>query len=262
MRVALACYSFLCLLAAAPAFADHPRLEQARERFRAADLPGALESLSAAEQASDLSREDLLAVLELRTLIQLALGRSEPAEETLRQIASVDPGHRFGPEAPPDVVERFSAIVASQRGPVGVAVDRRETADGVVLAPSATNDPEGMVRAARVHARVDGGAWERAENAPLTVGAPAGSRVEWYAVAVGPGGAAVATQGSAESPMSFRLGSDPLAPPDDDDGGPSGWVWFGVGAGAVAVAAVVTVLVVGASSGEPNTVVDGPSGWP
>lgn len=239
----------------------HPLVDEARERFRSADFPGALQTLDRAEGAGDLDRDDVLSLFELRALVHAALGQDAEAEEALRALASISPSHRFGREVPPDVVQRFRRLSDALPGPVSVEVGRSVANGRVRLEPRASNDVLDLLRHVRVHARVEGGAWQEAADRPLTVGAEGGQRVEWYAVGVGPGGAPIGGIGSPESPMTFTVGRDPLAPADDS-GSAGPWLWVGLGVGAAAIAVAVTVLVVGASSGEPDTVVDGPHGFP
>lgn len=236
--------------------AAHPRIDAARERFQSADFPGAIEALDAAEQATDLDREGVVALYELRAVIHMALRHREEADQALRALASLSPSHSFAPEVPPDVVDRFRILRDTVPGRVAIEVARRATTDGLMLAPRALDDPLTLIRSTRVHARVDGGEWRTAEDAPLEVGATDGQVVEWHAEGIGPGGAVIATVASERAPMRFTVGDDPLG-----DRGTGPWLWIGLGAGAVAIAVALAVIL-SASSGDPDTRVDGPTGFP
>src|SRR5690242_15135438 len=85
----------------------HPRLDDARARFDRADLRGALTALGRAEQASDLTRADVITLLEMRALVRFTLGDTGAMEEDLLRLASIDPDHRFGDDIPPDLSEAF-----------------------------------------------------------------------------------------------------------------------------------------------------------
>ena len=236
--------------------AAHPLIDQARDRFRSADFPGAIEALDAADRATDLDRDDAVELYELRAVIHMALRQRDEADRALRALASLSPSHSFAREAPPDVVDRFRILRETVPGRVAIEVARRETTNGLLLTPRALDDPLGLIRRTRVHARVDAGDWQTSDDRALAVDASDGQTVEWYAEGIGPGGAVIATVASESAPMRFSAGEDPLG-----DGGTSAWIWVGLGVGAVAIAVAVAVIL-SATSGDPDTRVEGPIGFP
>lgn len=82
----------------------------------------------------------------------------------------------------------------------------------------------------------------------LRVHAPRNSKVAYYAVAVGPGGAPVAMLGTSKAPLHFSVGvADAIFPPhpaNTSDSSVHPVVWMGIGAVAGALITVSVVLIV------------------
>lgn len=253
-RVAWGVAAMLAVVALPAEAWAHPILDRARQRYYEADFAGALEQLARAERADDLTRTDALALLGLRALVHLGMENQQAFESDLARLVAIDPSHRFGDEAPPEAAEALDRARSSSPGPLAVRVVVDPQASGVSLAPDLQNDVGSMVREVRVHGRAAGETrFERATDGVLVIQGDASGAVEYYAEAVGPGGAIIATAGSESSPLRWapRDGSA-VAPDPGEGGGPGAWVWILGGVGVVAVAAVV-VLVATSSSGDPST---------
>ena len=128
----------------------------------------------------------------------------------------------------------------------------------VVIEAEARNQPAGLIRAVRIIALTESDEPPLvSEDGPLRVPAVPGATVRYRAELVSLGGAVVATAGSESAPRTLtvpigastlpagREGADAavLSPNEEDDDGPSPWIFIGVGA-AVLVAAGIILLAV------------------
>jgi hypothetical protein len=249
-----------CLLVAAGARAEHPRVVEGQRLYGQADFAGALRAFAAAESSEDLSRGDLIALLEGRALVHFALDAREEATADLTALASVDPAHEFSGETPPEVRNEFASARRRTGGErVRVRIETEQSAGGVSLRAAVAGDVARLVREVVITARAGSGEWESGAGGILRVDAPRGTRVEYYAVAEGPGGAPVATLGTQSAPQAMVMGGTaPLGVGrdgdlDDRDGGGAAWLWIGVAAGVVVVAAVVTALLITSSAESDQT---------
>lgn len=244
------CFFALCFFVSsfslAAAAQEHALIAEARNQYEEGEVEQALETVSRAEHTSDLSRENLLSLLELRILILRARGDDEQVSQELQRLASIAPDRAPADEFPPALRERLAGVRATLPGGLSVQARANATATGVEVTAEARNDVASVVREVRVYARAPDSAWSDGLDrldVPVTSG-----RVDYYAVAVGPGGAPVAEHGSAEEPRVFLF-------PELRANGSSGeavspWVWVGITAGAAAVVAAVVVVVVLATSSD------------
>jgi len=242
-RAWIACLALLSV--ALPAAAQqHSLLGEARQHYEQGAVETALETLSRAEHASDLSLGDLLVLLELRILAARSMGDEEVVTRELRRLASIAPGRPPSSEFPPVLRERLADVRSRLPGALSLHAQARATATGIAVTAEVRNDPESVVREVMVFARAPGGPYSDGVDLvelPVTRG-----RVDYYALAVGPGGAVVAAHGSAEEPRTF-LFPELAASTEPDDPGVSPWVWVGIGGGVLVAAAatVVAVLLLG-----------------
>jgi hypothetical protein len=162
-------------------------VDDARRLVDEADFAAAERAFATAEAASDLSRADLVALLEGRSLLHHALADGAALEADLARLAALDPGHTFGPRMPPEIADAFLRVRTRSAGALRVDVQMRPVPGGPALSATTANDPGGLVRALEVHARVAGGPWRTAPDELVLTGAP-GAGVELWAVARGPGG--------------------------------------------------------------------------
>jgi hypothetical protein len=250
------------LLSASVAHA-HPILEEAQRHFEEADFEAALEAYGRAEQAADLSRDDLIQLYVRRALIHHTLGNTADLEADLMRLATLEPQYDFGRQAPPVVVEAFERMRERTTGQLSVRIDATTQPGGVRLEARVSNDTAAIVQEVRLGARAPGNAWTLRSNAALEMPAPSDSTLEIFAEAIGPGGAIVASDGTSAEPVTSivrdlptrhqtteREGPEIVTPPPSDEGVP---VWpFILGAGVLA-AAGAAVLIILLTSGNENT---------
>ncbi len=164
-------------------------LGSARDAYDDARFEDAREAVDTLLAARRLEWEVVVAALELRALAVFALQDSAALEQTLRQLAVLEPHRTLPPETPPAVRERWDALRAIVE-PFDARFElRRDGGDvvGLVIA----NDLEGLVRSYRV--RLSGGG-ERVEDEGLRVQMTTlrGGSFELTAAAIGPGGIVLA----------------------------------------------------------------------
>ena len=242
--------------------AAHPAVDAVAERLRQADIAGAREAIDAAEEASDLTRADLVVLLEQSAVVHHALSETELMEQALRRLALLEPSHVFSETVPPSVRERFASI---ERPPTGarLVVAARIVPTGVVIDAALAGPDHGLARGIVVSTRVADGPFVDHDGPRVELDAAPGTRIAYYVTVVGLGGAPVFTEGTREAPTTVVAGPEraPLtapAPPaerrailderrptsTDDESGTWGW-WVAGGvllAGAVAIAVVLLVV--------------------
>jgi hypothetical protein len=223
-----------------------PDVSEARQAAFAGNFDQARAGLDGAVARDDLTRDDLIAVFEASVFIDFATGDPAAMRTSLEGIAALDPSHSFDANYfPNDVTDVFDEIVRERTGRLTV------TAEAVVLASgefevrgSAENDPGGLTRDVRVYGRGAGGEW--ASDARSVRVDPEGAESgEYYAEAIGPGGAVVAQDGSQGAPLSLDLALGA----NSSDGGVPVWVWVAGAAGLAAIAVIVIIAVVASSGG-------------
>jgi hypothetical protein len=220
----------------------HPAVREGRKRYEQADLEGALQSFERALRSGELSRRDLKAVYEGRVLVHLAQMRRPAIQKQLQNLALIDPEHEFGPEVPPDVVREFRRTVERLPGPIALQVHTEAVPGQVTLRPKVRHDRASLVKRTEVRARTKGGQWRRAVEGPLSMPVLSEGVVQYYAVAVGPGGARLAHVGTREQPRETRVAAPRTSSAGTDSGGARRpWLYGGLAAGAAAVAAAVVV---------------------
>jgi len=223
----------------------HPVLDEAQERFQQADFEGALELFAQAEAGDDLSRDDLVQLYLRRALVHHAMGNDEDLQLDLIRLATLDPEMELGRQVPPNLRQAFERAAADVRAPVSVQVDATPVSDAVRLSARVQDDRAALVREVRLSARGDGD-WQSAVNDELVLTAGSDGRLLYWAEAVGPGGAVVASAGSRDEPRVLEPdarqtagGGEPEEP--EPDGGGVPWWPFVVG-GVVAAAGAVALI--------------------
>ena len=257
--------------------AAHPLIDQAQERFDAADFEGALAKFAAAENADDLDRDDLIELYRRRAMVHHTLGNEVDLEQDLLRLATLEPGFEFDAATPPIVQNVFRQAARNLAGPLTIRVIATAGPGVVRISARVDNDLGALVQSIRIGARTAGGAFRNAENEALNLPTTSDSMIDYYAIAVGPGGAIVANSGSRESPVRSSVdelvrgatddtatgndqilddGNGPHRDPDEDAGGIGPWP-FVIG-GAVAVAGGVALAILLAGQGSTNTVLSPP----
>jgi len=248
--------------------AAHPLVDEGRRRFEQADFEGALDAFARAESATDLTRDDVIDLLEARALVHLGMGSPEAMRADLSRLVTIAPDHEWDARVAPDVRAAFLEIRGRSPGPLRLVAHAEAVAGGVSVRAEVVHDRASLVRRVQVSARRAGRAWTRVSDAPLVLPSVAGELVEYYAEAIGPGGAVLATAGTSGAPlhaatraraseeqgaMSAGATSPSTSARDSDGGGLSPWIWIGIGAAVVAAGVLVALLVTGAIGGDPDT---------
>ncbi len=231
--------------------AAHALVDEGRRLYEEeADFVAALDVLGRAAAGDDLVVDDVVSLFETRALVYLAMGRQDDMRADLRRLAAIRTDHALPSGAPPDVVAAFAEIRATSAGPPRLSASTEASALGVTVSVRVDDDALDLVREVRITGRVAGGEWEHATGAPLFVATPSGGVVEYYAEAIGPGGAVIARTGEPSAP----LRAAPVVAAAATGGGEPTWPWVvgGVGA-ALVVAVVVTVVVLTAGGGQSGT---------
>jgi hypothetical protein len=238
-----------------PARAAHPNIDAAREAYEATRFEQALELLTALERGDELSRGDLIELYTLRSLVHYAAGQREDMQSDLTALASLDPSRILPTTYPPDFREAMEAA----RGRVGegvslrVDVDRRE--DDALLTAVPVGDVASLGRSIRLRVRSDSDFDYRVMEGRAEVRFGESGRVFAWAELVGPGGAVIATRGSADAPIVVERETPGRAGEEGRSVLSSPWFWTIVG--VVLVAAGVGIAIGVASSGETQTQLSG-----
>jgi hypothetical protein len=242
----------------APA-AAHPIIDEGVRHYENADFPRALAAFARAEQSDALTREDVVELLVRRSLVHFGMNAEPAMREDLRRLATLEPNHVLGAEIPPAVRAAFESVRRGLDGRLSIRVEAGRIPDGMRVSAEVTGDPTGLVRTVRVGARSAGGEWTERDANSVDVPVADGSTVEYYAEAVGPGGAVLAAEGSRGAPRTAGAGGliadgggggGGLVDDGGDDGGGVP-IWVFIGAGVVAVAAVVVIILL-ATGGESD----------
>ncbi len=259
--------SFLAVLALlvllpGQAFA-HPLIEEARNAYNSAHHEHGLELLDQAEAGTDLSREDLEELLLLRAMLHRAEHHMDLAEVDLFRLAALDPSRQLGREVHPTLRRLFETVRERVPRPLRLDATAQRNGETVDVRVVVTDDAAGLTQGFRVHGRSDSSRWLDTTDATLTIPVAPNEGAEYWAEAIGPGGAVIASVGTATNPERVEasgVSADTVATGPDltvsDDstttgpatggggGGIPDWVWIVGGVGlAVIVAAIVTVVV-------------------
>ncbi|MDQ3035559.1 MAG: hypothetical protein M3Y87_24345 [Myxococcota bacterium] len=232
----------------------HPLVDEGRRHYEEAEFARALDALGRAEAASDLEVDDVVMLFETRALVHLATGDEDAMRADLRRLVAIAPTHAPGRDAPPDVMRAIQQIRAERHGLLRVLPSTEAAAAGITIAVRVENDWADVVREVRTSGRVQGATdWQQVRDASLLVTTAAGDVVEYYAEAIGPGGAVLARSGSDDDPLRVA-GSDA---PVQAGGEAEVWPWI-VGGALVALAAgaIVTAVVLTSDSGTVSTQVE------
>ncbi|MCA9607689.1 MAG: hypothetical protein KC619_18905 [Myxococcales bacterium] len=250
MRATTSALVALLLLGTAATAAAQDLLERGREQLESADFSGAVETLSAGEQADrGLDRDGLATLYLLRAQAHLALEHAAEMEADVGRLVRLDPDHSLDAAVRPEIRQAFDRLRAADSAPLRVEVTPTVEAGGVRLEAAVHGDPSSLTRRLRVYGRVQGGAWVEGTDAVLVPLATSGT-VEHYAVAIGPGGATLATEGSADHPRTFVSRGIPAdaVDPDPSDGGDDVVPWVVAGVAIAAGIAIVIAIVIATTS--------------
>ncbi|RLB56144.1 MAG: hypothetical protein DRJ42_04240 [Deltaproteobacteria bacterium] len=249
-------------------------VSEGRRFVQEARFDEAMEAFERAAESTDLGWEDVIALLEGQAMVHHARGDDAAFERAAAAIASIAPAYAPAREVPPRLSRRLRAATDGGAQLALVATAER-SGDSLVVGAELSNDPGRVVNRVVISAEV--GANELADHLGPRVSIPArpSEGVRWYAQAIGPGGAVVASFGSADSPNVVpaealpvptvvepaSVESDVGEPTQDavgitgsgveesDDGGLPLWPFI---VGGVVLAAVIVAVVVFVFTSDPE----------
>jgi hypothetical protein len=250
------CALVACLTPVASAQdADAPSLARAGALIEDADFESAREVLRTLAAGEGFSESDVLVWLELSMLVEFAIGGTPPEPE-LGALLALDPDRQLGEAVPPDLRDALDALRARPHPPLEIAVEATSTAGRYRLRAVVSNDGASIVREPRVFARPAGErSWRASEDGALAI-ETAAAELAYYAEAIGPGGAVVARQGSADAPLVLRSQArapevEPVVPEDDGDFPVAAVAIVSAGTAVAIGVAVVLALVLPVSPSSP-----------
>ncbi len=239
------------------------QVAEGRRQLEAASFTRAIRAFDRAERGAHLTRDDLVAIYEGRAMARWATGAERQAQRDLAALAELDPQHAFPPEAPPELGEAFAE--GAREGGLAIELSFADETGATTMSVDVHRDGMGLVHSLRTHVRVADGEWSDSDASSLHLDVPEHASVEAWVEAIGPGGAIVATSGSADAPIVH--GGRPVpelevptpAPaatslfvrdtPNDSHDESGLWIGLGVGIGAAVLVAVIVGIAVGVSSG-------------
>ena len=243
----------VAVVMAAPAIASaQSELDEAQQLFEEANFETALAVLETAEQGSGLDRDGVIRLLLLRALVHHALGNRRALDESLRALATIAPDFPMDSSYPPAVSGRFEVVRAQTAEPLALSVETSAVSGGYEISASVVGDTGRLIREIQIATRIPEGEWLINEGSTARIPVAEGTVVDYYVSAIGPGGAVLLNEGSADEPRhlghaSTRAPSDleqsletPVEPPQRRI---SPWVWVGTGAAVAVVTAVVLAAV-------------------
>lgn len=255
---ATARFALAALLTTAPVSAQ---VDEGRRALANAEFERAIRAFDAAERGP-LDRAGYIALLEGRALAAWANGDADRARADLSALAAIDPTHVLSPEAPPDLTELFAERAAARTGPIEARVDFEDESGAIDV--TIRNDDLGLVSRVRAHVRAPNGEWSITEHDPRGASVPVASRhgrAEAWVELLGPGGAVLATAGSAATPLVWVVAvrSTSVSTGETEEADDTAlWIGLGVVGAAVVVGAVMAIAVVASTQGSPGTQPDAP----
>lgn len=198
VAAALVCLVLVCLV---PGLARaHPTVDEARRAYESAQHARSLELLEEAEAGTGLTREDLAELLLLRAMVHRAQRQMDLAEVDLLRLANLDPQRQLGRTVHPTLRRLFETVRERVPGPVRLEVAADRMGGMVRLRVSVNDDVAALTQAFRLYGRPAGGAWRDTDASTLEVSVRPSQAVEYYAEAIGPGGAVIANHGTRGEP--------------------------------------------------------------
>jgi hypothetical protein len=237
--------SLAALFVPIAARAQAPSVAHGATLYAEADFEGAIVELERALADQTLSAEDVELALDRIAAAQLALG-SSGLDRTLGRLALVAPEHRFGPDVPQALSDRFGRLAPSVAS-ISLSLETEALPSGRERIRAIT--AADSLRAVRVIELRCGDALDTGRSAELEVSSGAACE----AVARGPGGLPLArarreahVDGQHDTTSSTGSGDDAL------------WIGLGIGGGVLVLTAIFVGVGFAASSGGQSITVVGP----
>ena len=246
----------LCVsVSAAPAKAADAELEQARALLASGDAAGALGVIAHIESRLDLPAGELLTLLVTRALAHAALSDAVALSADARMLVSIAPTWQAAADAPEALRAAVDEARIEHLSPPQLDVDTYPAPGAVRIVIEVDDDPLGAVRGTRISWRVAGERdWHRSRASEVVVRGFAGAGVEYHIEALGPGGVAIARNGTEAAPQRTNV---PTSDADTTGGlgtmtpseGESTSTWLiATGVVVAAVVVVLALIVAGKSS--------------
>lgn len=241
--------------------ANAQTLERAERDYRRGQFRRANRSVTAALEAEELTRDQLVSLTELRARVALALGDEDAMAAAAAILASLDPQRELAPEIRPELRAAFEAA-RDEQPPLGVVVDVQRGPAHATLTARVEHDRGEITTGVRVHARVGGGEWQMGEPS-IEIEVPDTEDVDYRALVLGPGASVLVELGTEETPQ-VHAGREPVVvpvvlppvvPEASDEADVPLIVGLSVG-GAVALGAIIGIIAVTTSGGggvDPNS---------
>jgi len=214
-------------------------MARASDAFARAEFAAAVEAYDEAAAGEGLTRPQLLELLSGRAIAKHAERDVAGAEQDLVALLSLDPLAELGEMAPPALQRELARLRGELRGPLAIEVVAEPIPDGFVVRTVVREDLAALVRQVRVSWRTDEG-WASATGAEVRV--PVRPSLEYFAEAIGPGGAVLAQEGSEAEPLVARAAITAAPPVEAPPRGDDVPLIVGLTAGAVVIAAVVAIV--------------------
>ncbi|MFK7986974.1 MAG: hypothetical protein AB8I08_13195 [Sandaracinaceae bacterium] len=264
MRLALAPILAMALAGVAPllAYAQSsddapPSVAAGVQAYEAGDFERAATLFDAAEETGDLSRAEVVRILEHRAQIAQALNDEVALDRALLQLVTLAPD-ALSRAAPALVRLRDAALERTGGATIEVQLEHERLGDGTVrVRPRVRGDAGALVTAMRLRARVAGQPWPEPSPDAVTLQDDP-EHVEATAEALGPGGAVLASIGTLDDPVPLvrRHAAPPEALETSDD--TALHVGLVIGGAALVVAAVVVALVLAMAPPQPDSELGSP----
>jgi hypothetical protein len=214
-----------CLLAIALALgASNPHLVKARALFDEMNADEAAEALEKAWASNNLSRPEVIEILELQGVIAASLGQAPKARKFFRKLLVIDPEHRLagtflGPKVTAifdDEKVRLPIAGSLQFGELSEVNNRQLV---VSIGARVMADPIKLGRTVRFHVQAADGSFEphdvslESGRASFEVNVP---QVSWWAELLGDKNRVLAVAGSAAEPHVSKRAPANYEPTDPD----------------------------------------------
>lgn len=225
-------------------------LNTAQRHFDAARFQEAIEAYDRAEQRDSFERDQLYDLYEGRARAKQATGDDAGARRDLLALLSLAPDRGLPPDVPPALLRLHDEVRAQIGGPLAIQGSAVPVPEGWVLTGEIRGDVARITARTRLRYDLGDGVWRTARGPEALV--PLSDSIRFYMVAIGPGGAHLAEDGSEDDPhLVHRPGTvvdDHLDPdPDPNPDPPSRFgrreiILTSSIAGALLIAALVVII--------------------
>lgn len=237
----------LAILGIGESASAHPRVDEGTHALERARFGEAIASYDRAAEARDLTRDELIALLEGRALAKRAVGDESGARADLDRLASIHPDHVFARHVPPEIVDIFRTLRDRREGPLRVRVQVTLERGRARVRAVLVHDPGGLVIATRLAVRTAHDDWQVDDRGDLMIDLPMGATLEYHAEVIGLGGVSLLQLGSVETPLP-ALAVEALPPARGDET----WIPWLIAGGGITVGIVIAAIAIGFAVSGPS----------